>query len=451
MTSNQYTLLIVESPIIADYITQLHIPWLEVMATGGFCWYPVFDPQKMSLGKKADPEKRTMRRELKQKSDWFNRIVIAADSDSSGDFIAWTIANFLPQKDFYRTQLRLMTEKSIMNQVSEAVRISHANLKEKLEKRFIFSHLWNRHFRISVEDAALASLFTEINPFSTFSSSGGTLLRSDEPVRTRYERPLDGFKIDSGYNFQRPHSTWGLLEDLTSSPLFKSFEDSANKIFDLFTATLDRELLHTISYPRTEVSGYYESTWNWIEAGWIKSQNLEKLLPPSARNILSNSAPHESIHPTNMYQTPESMRGLLKPDLFYIYTKIYKRFMKSITWESSDCLILEEKTGMRLYPKNSSEVLNSRSITPVWTVESAGNRLCALGAVRPASYGKKLDRWIGRNLLERDGIYLKPKGILKHDPHLISGCQSILIKARELINGEEKGSYSLKQLFPNSR
>lgn len=451
MTANEYTLLIVESPTIADYINQLRIPWLEVMATGGFCWHPVFNPQKLSLGKKADPEKRALRRELKEKSDWFNRIVIATDSDSSGDFIAWTIANFLPQKELFRAQLRLLTENSIMNRVSEAGKISQPNLKKKLEKRFVFRHLWNRHFRISIEDAALASLFTVINPFSTFSATGGALFRSDETVRTRYNHPLNRFNIDSGYNFHSPHSTWGLLEDLTSYPLFKSFEDSANKIFELFTATQDRELLHTISYPRTDASGYYKSTWNRIEAEWIKSRDLEKLLPPSARNILSDAVPHESIHPTNIFQTPDKMRGLLKPDLFFIYTQIYKRFMKSITWETSDCLVFEGECGIRLYPQNSSEVQDSLSITPRWTVESAGDRLCALGAVRPAAYGKKLDRWISRDLLKRNGIYLEPKGILKYDPELILSCHDTLIKAREIIEREEMGRDELKQLFPISR
>lgn len=447
MTANEYTLLIVESPTIADYIEQLHIPWLEVIATGGFCWYPQFDSNKLKLGKKADPEKRTLRRELKQKSGWFNRIVIAADTDSAGDFITWTISQFLANKTLHRTQLRLLTEHSVKNQVSSAVKISQRNLKKKLEKKFIFRHLWNLHFRITMEDAALASLFRMANPFFSFSDSSGTLFRSDEAVQTCYQQTLEDVKMDSGYFFHHPHSICSLLEELASIPSFKSFENSANKIFNLFTARLNRELLHTISYPRTDASGYYESTWKWIETEWIKSQDLGNLLPHTVRNILSASEPHEGLHPTNFHQTPETMKGLLKPDLFEIYTRIYERFMKSITWRHSDCLLFEQKKEIRLYPPGNSKIPGPPVITPVWTVESAGHRLFELGAARAANYGKKLDRWIGRDLIEQDGIYLKPKGIMKYDPELISRSFSILNKARDVIDEEKKGTKELNELF----
>lgn len=448
MTSSEYTLLIVESPTVADYIKQMQIPWLEVLSTGGFCWYPKFDSQKLKLGKKANPEKREIRKELKQKNSWFNRIVIATDSDPSGDFIAWSVGRYLADNKLYRTQLQLLTNSSLKSRISTAKPISLKNLKQKLENKFIFRHLWDQHFRISIEDAALASLFQMVNPFFSFSDAKGTLFRSEEPVQTRYQQSLDKVKIGSGYLFPRPHSIYSLLEELTTAPSMKSFEDSSNKIFNLFTARLDRELLHTISYPRTAASGYYESTWKWIETEWIKSQDLEKLLPPSARNIMSITEPHEGLHPINFYQTPETMRGLLKPNLFKIYTLIYNRFMKSITWKPINCLIIEQKKEIRLYPQNDSKVSDSQVITPVWTIESAGQRLCALGAARPANYGKKLDRWISRDLIERDGIYLKPKRIMKYDPELISRTYHILIKAREIIDREDTGKEELKELFP---
>lgn len=83
-----YTLLIVESPVIARHIQQISPSSVYVLATGGFCWHPSYQAKKNTLKAVADPEKRSFRKELSEQAQWANRIIIATDSDPSGDFIA---------------------------------------------------------------------------------------------------------------------------------------------------------------------------------------------------------------------------------------------------------------------------------------------------------------------------------------------------------------------------
>jgi len=445
--TEEYTLLIVESPTIADYINHMHIPWLEVMATGGFCWYPKFDAKKLKLGKQADPKRKKLRKELKHRSEWFKKIVIATDSDPSGDFIAWTIGQFLPNKKLYRSYIKLLTDDSIKNQILNAVEFSQNDLKPGLEKRFVFHHLWNRHFSIRLSEAALASLFLNIQPHTTFSDSSGQIYRANKAIHIQFATSVNPVKKNAGYHLDSAVSTYHLLEELSSLPSFKKFNDALDKIFDLFTARLNDELLHTISYPRTTAIGYYKSTWRWIENEWIKNYNLDKLLPAHARMFVNDGEPHESLHPTIFYQTPEILRGILKPDLYEIYQLVFKLFMKSITWKQSDYLVYQKKTKVHLYPKNNLKIKNSPIVRPVWTIESLGRRLYELGAVRPANYGSKLDKWLDKNLLVRDGFVLGPGKIIERDPELISKCHTILIRANRMINMQNSETEQLKKLF----
>jgi len=446
--SNEYTLLIVESPVIAHRIQTLQIPWLEVIATEGFCWHPKFNPSKGILTKKADPGKRKIRKKIKEKEPWAVRTVIATDADASGDFIAWTIAGFLGKERVQRCYLNLLTETAVIKSIETSFDMPADSLKNMLEKQFLVYHLWKKYVRVPAADLLASSLFLKKNlPFNAFKARSGNLFYSYESVFTSFNSTYKCSKPCKGYRLASPPSFYDILDALALEDIGLGFEQISGKLFELFTARLNGKLLNTISYPRTTSNGFYHATWDAIEKNRIMERELEGLRPPSVRDILRNDTAHESLRPAGLQTDPASMRGRLKPDLYNIYSVICSHFADSITCPSGRFQRINDLGNRSIWPHEHPQPENITEVTSTWTIGTAGKVLSDLGVVRPSTYGKLLDKWIFEHKLDIDGPVLSPDKFNATDPDRANMGFLLMQACREIIIDPGEPKESIRNVF----
>ena len=446
--TNEYSLLIVESPVIAHRIQTLRIPWLEVIATEGFCWHPKFNASTGTLAKKADPDKKEIRKKIKEKAPWAVRTVIATDSDASGDFIAWTLAAFLRKNRIERCHLQLLTEAAITNSIENRIEIPADSLKNKLEKQFLLHHLWKRHFRVPAANLLMSALFLKDNlPFKAFRSPDGNLFFSDKPVLTSFSSKFKCDKPGNDYRLAKPPSLFDLLDALALEYSETGFERMSCQLFKLFTARLNGNLLNPISYPRTATNGYYKETWESIEKNRIMHREFEGLRPPPYRDILDDKMAHESLRPSCLQTDPKILKGKLKRNLYNIYAIICSQFADSISCPAGKSLKLDDLNNTSIWPVHKSRNDDITGAAPVWTAGTAGKVLSYLGVIRPSNYGKLLDTWIAEHKLHADGPVLSAQKFLETDPELANKAFLLMQACRKIIDDSTATGECFHEVF----
>ncbi len=446
--TNEYTLLIVESPVIAHRIQTLRIPWLEVIATEGFCWHPKFNKSTETLSKRADPDKKEIRKKIKEKAPWAVRTVIATDADASGDFIAWTLAAFLGKNRIERCHLQLLTETAITNSIENRIEIPADSLKNKLEKQFLLHHLWKKHFGVPAANLLMSALFFKDNlSFKAFRSSDGNLFFSDKPVMTSFNSKFKCEKPCNDYRLATPPSLFDLLDAFALENSETGFERISCQLFELFTARLNGKLLNPISYPRTATNGYYKETWDSIEKKRIMHREFEGLRPPPYRDILDNDTAHESLRPSCLQTDPMILKGKLKRNLYKIYAIICNRFADSISCPSGKSLKLDDLNNTSILPVQKSLDADTNGVSSVWTAGTAGKVLSDLGVVRPSNYGKLLDKWIAEHKLYADGPVLSAQKFSETDPELANKAFLLMQACRNIIHDSSAPGESLHKAF----
>lgn len=418
MSPPVYTLLIVESPVIARIIQQQAPSSVYVMATGGYSWKPVYDEKNNRLKAVADPENREFRRELKEQAKWAGNIVIATDSDPSGDFIAWSVSRFLKSDALKRAQLHHFGKSGISRLLKHAVPLREQPLETRLKNRSIIRLAWKRNRSLpSIEIAGLTSLFSHQVPYSYFTDRNSRLYRVNRPLRCSPDNWLHttpGNKFTQ-YHSYAPLSTFDLLELAVTNGINDCYTAAQQNLQTLFTTTLQYSGESLISYPRTGANSFYSDTWTALQHQYLSFGSRNELKPSFVQTIAGNKTAHESIYPLDLTLTPSLVKGELSHQTGDLYELIYRETLKAISLPvpivKSFTSVLH--SGHQFYTLSPGSAISSPEILPVRTIADIGARLYSIGVISPSSFGKKADRWISEKILESKDRSVWPGGKLK--------------------------------------
>lgn len=412
MSKSAYTLLIVESPVIARILQKKAPSFVYVIATGGFCWHPVYNAKLNKLTTRADPQKRNLRKELKEQAKWASSIIIATDNDPAGDFIAWSVLRFLKFSELKRGYLQDISERGIHKLLSNAVTCNEANLNVRLKNRFLVHHEWARSIPVSIQKAGLAAILEQTRPFQTFADEDGLMYKSNRPILCDSEKwiTVRVKEPEELYREENPLSTFDVIDRFSKQSMHLSFDDIQVLLQRLFQTELQYSGESLISYPRTIESTFYGDTWTDLKGQYMEwFGSVNDLKPRFLQQTPAANAPHESIHPLNLAITPEQVRGELPQDINRLYEMIYKHTMKTLKMPSlfEKVYLNSAHSNVYFYPLRDNHHFETKKIRPVSSVGELGGSLNRLGIQPASSFGKNIDKWLSEKWITLDNGAVK--------------------------------------------
>lgn len=454
MTGKVYTLLITESPVIAGLIQQ-HLPSsVYVISTSGYCWRPSYDPQSNRLKAIADPAKKDLRREMKEQASLAGNVIIATDSDPSGDFICWSVAGFLNPTILKRSYIRDISKNGAVELISEAESFYKDDLGEELRNRYLIQHLWSRARNLPpFDEAALAAVLGSTLPSNLFTDQAGTLFHSQEPVNAEPGEwlPVHPDFSSEKYSREEPLSTFDIIPEMVRRGISETHTDAQIELQQLFQSRLSLSDESLISYPRTDSNAFYSSTWESLQNQFLKFEDLSMLKPRFLQAIADSSVPHEGIRPLSLQKSPDSIDGELSSAAGKLYRLIYEKTMEAIRMPEKlkSVAISEFYPDVYFYPAHNQAAKNpeSNTLRPLITPDNLGKALNRLGAVKPSRFGRKMDEWLKKGLLKSDGLEITAGSALRH--HLDDGVKyhKILIELRDASKKSGLQPETVKQIL----
>jgi DNA topoisomerase IA len=359
MSTKDYTLLLIESPTIANVLRRLDLPYVEVIATHGYCWKPVWKSDQQSLVPRANPDHVELRKHIKQQARWASRVVIATDSDPSGDFIAYALHRHLrsEREDVQRTYLQALTRSSVLKAMEQS-----EPYQPDQYRRLVHRMLIQRVLRIE-----LSEIFDPLPARLIWTALALLNARNQElPLHTAAE--------------QQPWSTLDALMESRSVRPKMSFSKLQQEWERLFTTPVllagSTQVRGLISYPRTASRGYYQDTWQHLQNQWIRHHALESFRPDPIQATEASAAPHQALHPLNLAATPQQVRPLLPRLQFQLYRLLYQHHQKIV----------------RMPEPNATR--------DVQEATDALHRIMHQHALRPSNTGQALDDLIAHNWIQ---------------------------------------------------
>lgn len=420
MDSNAYTLLIVESPVIAKIIQGLSPQSVYVVATEGFCWKPRYDADNNQLKAIADPTKVSLRKEIKQQAEWAATIVVATDSDPSGDFIAWSLARFLPSKRVKRGRIQSISKNSIISMLSDLSEIEADQLEKRLKNRFLIRSEWyNQKKWPDLHLSGLISVFGRQRKYRYFMGDNEELFKSSEEIQCSSNEYIQVSTYTSGDHFAQylPLSTYDLIPLIVSNGLSINYSDAQQLLQQLFESILRDTRKSLISYPRTDARGFYTGTWEVLQTQHLQLGLNRPLKPSFLRDVANPDTPHESIHPIDLTIKPDSIAGELSRQIGKIYKLIHEQTLKSITIPETLPITYSNPLmpDLFFYPVGKPDLKRqSDTLRPCITVGEIGMEMNRLGVLRPSGFGKSLDEWIDKRWIHiNNGVVNPGKTILE--------------------------------------
>ncbi len=438
MKSSVYTLLIVESPVIAQIIQKLSPPSVFVMATEGYCWKPRFDSDQNRLLAVADPAKRSIRKELKEQSQWANSVIVATDSDPSGDFIAWSIARFMKANTVKRGRLQSLSKNGIISMLSDVQEIETDRLESRLKNRYLIKYVWYQQKQLpDYSLAGLISIFEDSFKYSHFLNEENQLFKSSEPLHSASDELIEIKTVRNGDQFPvyHPLSTYDLMSSIVKEELAFNYKGAQILLQQLFETVPDFTNRSLISYPRTDARAFYSETWENFQVQYLKLNLNGRLKPTFLRDIAEPETPHESIHPLDFSTRPEDVKGELRSDIGKLYDLIYDLTIKSITIPDvlNSSFYNELRPDLYFYPLNSEDIPKStQSLRPCITIDDLGNRLNNLDIIRPSEIGKNLDTWIDKEWIKVNQNIVTPGKQILQNMHKSGAFKAILSELQKL-------------------
>lgn len=406
---HSYTLLVIESPTIARIIDAFRIPSLEVIPTYGYCWNPVFDPETGNMKMKADPGRLDIRKRLSTKIPWAKRVIIATDSDSAGEFIAWSIwKHYRSRNNLYRNYLNALSYSGIEELVASATLITELN-PETVEKKRQIHHIIEKHLepafgRYAWIKMLLIQLFSTSVSVDSFRGSGSDkeiYFFSEKPIPVHFNETLriHSTRKRKPFKVPDPFNTAELLCEGRS--LFTSYtevQDTLNRLFSEIPGTMEGAV---ISYPRTERRGFYRGTMEAFYREWLLKKPAESFRPLSLWPVIDRNNPHEALHPLSLEVKPGDVRPFVRKQAYDLYTKIYNRTIKSLQapepipytgYTVSGTGRYEER--INLYTDYDGHLEQEYILHPIVRIDFVLDRLSCLGVLKPSSYGSVTDSLI---------------------------------------------------------
>jgi hypothetical protein len=451
-----YTLLIVESPVIAGILQSVSPQSVYVLATGGYCWHPSYKRSARKLSAVADPEKRSFRKELKEQAQWANRIIIATDSDPSGDFIAWSLARFLKPRPVLRGYLKSLSKNGVRRLIDEVNELQTDLLEDRLKNRFHLLDLWSEQKDLpDMQLAAIASLFGSRHSYTHFAENGNEelIFRASEPVGGLYEE-IHTFRKESdekNWRIELPPSTFDVVEHAYTQSFATGLRDAQSLLNTLFETVLPHSGSSLISYPRTTANGFYSESWDTIRQQFLTISKEIRFKPTFLQNSIDPESPHESIHPLRLSATPETVSGEIHSRLGNLYEWIYNQTLKSIQipGQVSSSYSSELNPGLYLYPisRFSDPLPEQITVHPVFTISDFGKALNRLGACKPSDFGSKMDEWVYKQWIRIEHDVVKPGNRLKKHLSRASEYRSILTNIQDHLSTEPFSAETVRRIL----
>ncbi len=414
MATSEYTLLIVESSVIAQIIQELSPQSVYVVATEGYCWKPRYDAEKNQLNAIADPTKASIRKEIKQQAEWANTVIVATDSDPSGDFIAWSVDRFLSSKRVKRGRLQSLSKSGIISMLGELTEIESEHLETRLKNRFLIKNEWFRQTKWpDMQLSGLIAAFGRPRTYQHFIGENHQIFKSSEPLQCASDELIQVNLNPKGTLFAQilPLSTYDLIPLIVNDGLALNYNDAQLLLQQLFECTLPNTRISLISYPRTDARGFYTDTWDVMQTQYLKTGFNERLKPRFLRDIANPDTPHESVHPIDLTIKPESIKGEFSTQMGKLYELIYNHTLKSISipeplqFTFSNALLPD----LFFYQTQNTDLnRNSFSLRPCITIDEIGMEMNKLGVLKPSGFGKRLDEWVDRRWIQIDSGVVKP-------------------------------------------
>lgn len=441
MSTNAYTLLIVESPTIASIVQKRSPSSVYVLSTDGFCWRPGYEPENDRLKAVANPEKRPIRKELKEQSAAASQIIIATDADPSGDFIAWSLHRFIQRPNIRIGRLKGLNRNDIQAMLEQADQINPTELEIRLKNRFLLHREWSKHAAVpDIQLAALTAIFGTETTFNHFLDENDQIFRSTKPFRCPADEWITVRKYREGnvYRIDKPLSTFDLVESIVRNGLANSYLEAQKSLNDLFQSVLPSSEEALISYPRTDARAFYSDTWEHLEREYLKRGDFSDLKPAYLRDIADSNIPHESVHPLSLFLKPDDVRGEHSKDLSELYQLIYDQTLRAIRMPRpvDEAFVSELSPDIHYFPDQPGEPMDVNSLRPCLTLADIGHRMSELSSIRASRFGRDSDRWVENGWIEiRNGVVTPGPEVLKNLKHAKSLSRMLGEVAEKLDQG----------------
>ena len=464
------TLLIVESPTIANIIDGFRLPGLEVAATAGYSWKPKPDFRKGTLKGIASPELLPVRNRIRLAASRAYRIILAADTDPSGEFIAISLAEELKNKRLYRGYLNLLSPPGVSLCMERALPYKPGATRALLNRLYVnakllpgLSPIISRSARTNPSGKGNSPLSVVLGKLALypffFSERGFTRFKSDRRYFTSYKPvpSVHGREIETGiisgdqgfYHIYRPWNTGRFISNFNKSEYQTGHFTRVQEILNwLFTTVPYETGSGLITYPRTHAAGFYRATWQQEYERLICFNPAEAILPVSLWSITPDEAAHEGLRPLSMEITPSDIRPLVRKNIFEAYSLLFEATSAAFRPPvKSNSPVYSDKKGsiftkepLHIYKGNnlssddrSESYERALQLAPVSSLDDLIEYL-SLHALMPASaIGLTLDTLITDGWIRISGYNVLPGPQLEKIPALFSKADELLHLFRLLV------------------
>ncbi len=447
MSSSPYTLLIVESSVTARRIQQLVPSHIFVISTDGFIWKPVFDSRKRILKKRAIPEKLDLRKEIKSQAAIASKIIIATDSDPSGEFIAWSLANYLPGKSLMRGFLQSISKTGIRNTIQNAFQLDENTLLFKLQNRYLIQQFWNHHIpHHSMKEAGVIALRNH-QRYSTFISESGAIFRTNQPISCK---PGEWLTLHTSpdkveYVTKEPASTFDVVAAIYRELALSSYSEGQELLNQLFHKTYPDGGEGLISYPRTAAKAFFQSSWQRLQDQWVHFDSLDTFKPNFMQSVIESNEAHESIHPYDLRITPQMVSKRVQKPFSDIYKIIYDETITAISQPKKAGSVYS--LGKQLFYTNQLITEPTTEVLPVFTISEWGQQLCSLGVLRPSGFGAWVDEAVDKELISINNGYIHSKMLSPADIQTAVNFKYLLDELRAVSDVPNLSDETLNGIF----
>lgn len=448
---SEYTLLIVESPTIANRLRDIVPDYVYVFSTSGFLWKPIYNYKNGRLGRKAIQDKLEFRNELRREARYAVHIIVATDSDPSGDFIAWTIHKEFPSKSIKRTHISSLSYSSVLHRLKKAFTIDFSTLFIRLQNRYRIRHLWSEAYpEISMKDAGLLAVFGGELALKTFLSDREVQYFSETSITvTLISTQISARQSsETGWIISSPLSTFDVISRLKRSTGLKTFSGAQALTQRTFETIHPETGEGLITYPRTEARSFYSDTWQDLQNEWIKEKSLNEFLPEQLHTLTKPDKPHDSIRPLHLDVLPAWVESHLPAEIGQAYKIIYFHTLKSIRLPVACSTVYKWGDEDLRFMTRSSIQCSKINLRPFLSVSELGYQLCKLGVLRPSGFGNFIDRAIKENTISMNpsGEVIPNAGI-KNRLHNGSKFSIILKKLRDAADDTELSDETIRRIL----
>ncbi|HNW28139.1 MAG TPA: type I DNA topoisomerase [Spirochaetota bacterium] len=412
-SSKAGTLVIVESPSKAKTIHKyLGDDYIISSSVGHIIDLPK-SRLAIDIGNDFKPEYITIRgkakilNDLKKQAASVSRVLLATDPDREGEAISWHLSNALAEKnsDIKRIEFNEITEHAVKEAVSHPRDINMDLVNAQQARRvldrivgyYISPILWKKVKKglsagrvQSVALKVICDREREIDNFipeeywtldAELARKGKTFraqlaLFRNEKIKLRSKAEVDGIlenlkgksmtvkdvKVQERKRKPvAPYITSKLQQDAANRLGFTSQKTMiiAQQLYEGIDITGEGPT-GLITYMRTDSTRVADSAIQAVRKYILDA--FDNAYLPENVNYYSNKKgaqdAHEAIRPTDVFRTPDSLKGDLTRDQYKIYDLIWKRFVASqMTPEVSEVTTVNLEAGEYVFRANGSRVL----------------------------------------------------------------------------------------------